>query len=186
MLPGAPIGPDISEDRTRTVYDHIPKLHELLPNAGWPGVTYAQVCVHNIKHASDRVEKPANLRPIRGTSYYSISGPLGEAQMALVGCGKPIHGAAPEGGARVCYTDGEVSKLTGIKVASAIWFRKHLEMEPEVLEEDEIDVEVAPVTKDKRKPTPCGELKDPRGHRMHIMKCRKCQEITYGNVPSAP
>jgi hypothetical protein len=120
-IPGAPIGPDIEPSSRQKSYDHIPRLRELLPNGGWPGVTYAQVCIHNLKAASDRTERPANLRPIRGSSYYTIMGPNGTASMALVGCGQPIPGAAPEGGERLFFTDGEVAS-TGHAVPVPIWF----------------------------------------------------------------
>jgi hypothetical protein len=121
-IPGAPIGPDIESSHRERVYDHVPRLRELLPNGGWPGVVYAQVCVHNLKAASDRADRPANLRPIRGATYYSILGPNGEAAMALVGQGKPIPGAAPEAGERLFFTDGEVEKQTGHEVEWPIWF----------------------------------------------------------------
>lgn len=129
-LPGAPIGPDIPTSSHRLTFDHVPELWELMPNEGWPGVTYAQVCVHNVKHARDREERPANLRPIQDAFYYSITGPRGEAQMALVGCGKPIPGAAPESGARLFFTDGEVTRITGHAVKYPIWFREQPEEKP--------------------------------------------------------
>ena len=122
-MAGAPIGPDIPSSDRRIIYDRIPKLHELLPNGGWPGVVYAQICIHNIKAAADREERPARLRPIRGSTYYSISGPAGIADMALVGTGSPIQGAAPESGARLFFTDGEVEQLTGHTVEYPIWLR---------------------------------------------------------------
>jgi len=120
-IPGAPIGPDIEPSRRQRSFDHVPKLRELLANGGWPGVVYAQVCVQNLKAASDRLERPANLRPIRGASYYSIVGPTGEAPMALLGCGKPIPGSAPEGGSRLFFTDGEVGLVTGHTIEYPIW-----------------------------------------------------------------
>jgi len=123
QLPGIPMGPELKEPGRRKVFTHVPKLHELIANGGWPGVVYAQVCIHNLMLARERAEKPANLRPIRDSVPYSISGPLGEVGMALVGCGKPIIGAAPEAGARLFFTDGEVGKETGLEVAFPIWFR---------------------------------------------------------------
>ncbi len=130
---GAPIGTDIPEGRGLKVFRHVPKLHELLPNGGWPGVVYAQVCVHNLKAAADREERPDHLRPIRGSTYYSIVGPKGSADMALVGRGQPIPGGAPESGARLFFTDGEVAEQTGLEVGEyPIWFRQeafHAEIE---------------------------------------------------------
>ena len=121
-LPGAPIGPDIEPGGRQVRFDHIPKLRELLKNGGWPGVTYAQCLVRNLKAAADRTDRPANLRPIRGAFYYSITTAKGEAQMALVGCGKPIPGAAPEAGERLFFTDGEVEDVTGLAVEYPIYF----------------------------------------------------------------
>jgi hypothetical protein len=136
ILPGAPIGPDIPTHARRAVFDHVPQLQELLPNGGWPGVVYAQVCVHNLKLANDRTTQPANLRPIRGTQYFSIRGIRGEAQMALVGCGQPIPGSAPESGARLFFTDGEVNLKTGLEVVYPIWFR---EMEGAIDAEEHVE-----------------------------------------------
>jgi hypothetical protein len=116
-LLGAPIGPDIPEQQSALRFDHVPELHELLPNGGWPGVVYAQACVHNVANAAARVDEPSHMRPIRGTEYYEVVGPKGVVQMALIGCGAPIPGAAPECGARLFFTDGEVEKLTGHAVA---------------------------------------------------------------------
>lgn len=137
-LPGAPIGPDILPNQRKLVFDHMPRLRELIKNGGWPGVVYAQVCVPNLKAAHDRTEFPANLRAIRNSQYYSVRGPKGEAQMALVGCGEPIAGAAPEGGERLFFTDGEAGQVTGLKVRDAIWFtaaeRVEVNLEPEIVE----------------------------------------------------
>jgi hypothetical protein len=120
---GAPIGPDIPTSERTVVFDHVPKLRELISYGGWPGVVYAQVCIHNVKNASDREERPAHLRPIRGSFYYSIRGPKGLADMALVGTGSPIPGASPDAGERLFFTDGEVGKLTGLEVPYPIWLR---------------------------------------------------------------
>lgn len=120
---GAPIGPDIESPERAIVFDHVPQLHELLPNGGWPGVVYAQVCAHNVVAANNRVDRPANLRPIKGAAYYAIRGSRGMAEMALVGTGSPIPGAAPEAGARLFFTDGEVERLTGHSVPAPIWLR---------------------------------------------------------------
>jgi len=141
---GAPIGPDIPDGRDVQVFDHIPDLYELLPNGGWPGVVYAQVCIHNLKAAADRTERPDHLRPIRGSSYYSIVGPRGRSDMALVGRGKPIAGAAPEAGARLFFTDGEVQLETGLQVDSPIFFRR-------LRKEDIPDGEI-PVTQEREEP----------------------------------
>lgn len=122
-LAGAPLGSDLPAQTEGRVFDHIPHLRELLPNGGWPGVTYAQCCVHNVARARDRSERPANLRSIRGTEYFTIQGPRGSASMALVGCGTPIPGASPDAGDRLCFTDGEVEALTGHAPKFPIWFR---------------------------------------------------------------
>jgi len=126
---GAPVGADRPTDPTARVFSYIPRLWELLrqPPGGWPGVVYAQVCVHNMKRATDRMERPANLRPIHGVEFFTIRGPRGDAQMALMGTGKRIRAASPLGGARLFFTDGEVSSLTGLPVENVpgvdpIWF----------------------------------------------------------------
>ena len=126
---GAPIGPEIEDDSRRIVFDHIPHLRELLQNGGWPGVTYVQVCVHNLKAAADRQERPSRLRPIRGATYYSIQGPKGRADMALVGSGTPIPGASPDSGARLFFTDGEVEDRTGLQPLYPIWLRSMEEID---------------------------------------------------------
>lgn len=127
---GAPIGPAITQGRGAREFDHIPGLHELLdgtvgPPGGWPGITYAQACIHNVANAAERMEKPAHMRPIGGATYYTIVGPRGSCQMALVGCGERIRGASPEAGARLFFTDGEVERLTGLELGkrATIWFR---------------------------------------------------------------
>lgn len=121
---GVPVGPDPRSGRRGSSFDHVPALHELLPFGGWPGITYAQVCVHNTANAVEREEEPAHLRPIRGTDYFEIRGPKGTAQMALVGTGSPIPGASPDSGARLFFTDGEVERLTGLPVGKyPIWLR---------------------------------------------------------------
>jgi hypothetical protein len=51
--------------------------------------------------------------------------------MALVGHGRPIPGASPESGRRLCFVDGEVEKATGHKIEYPIWFRPQPEEEPE-------------------------------------------------------
>jgi hypothetical protein len=91
---------------------------------------YAQACIHNIKNAADRVEQPANMRPIRGAKYYAIRGPTGVVAMALVGTGTPIPGASPDGGERLFFTDGEVTPLTGHPVKYPIWFSPQPEENP--------------------------------------------------------
>jgi len=129
-LLGAPVGPDSHAPATARTFNGIPHLRELLPNGGWPGVVYALVCVHNIARAKARVEKPANLRTIRGTEneFFAIEGPRGRASMALLGCGVPIPGASPEAGDRLCFTDGEVETLTGHVPKYPIWFRPQPEV----------------------------------------------------------
>lgn len=130
LLSGAPVGPDVPTQGAQREFDHIPHLRDLLPSGGWPGVTYVQACVHNVARAKERVERPANLRTIRGTEYYEIVGPRGRASMALVGCGVPIPGASPDAGDRLCFTDGEVEALTGHAPKYPIWFRPQPEEKP--------------------------------------------------------
>jgi len=156
---GAPIGPDIPESARNTVFDHVPKLRELISYGGWPGVVYAQVCVHNVKNALDRTERPTRLRPIRGSFYYSIRGPSGVADMALVGNGDPIPGASPDAGERLFFTDGEVGKITGLEVPYPIWLRhqpeeSHAGQEVDVTQDSNRDARVqarrTPQRKQKR------------------------------------
>lgn len=123
---GLPSRSTMRPQGVRKVFTHIPRLHELMPRAGWPGVVYAQVCVHNMQLASERTAEPAGLSPIIfgfGTLFYTIQGPKGEVGMALMGSGERIVGAAPEAGARLFFTDGEVERETGLKVEFPIWFR---------------------------------------------------------------
>jgi len=122
-MEGIPIGSEVERGANTRVFDHVPALHELQKREGWPGITYAQVCVHNLMRAKERTQAPAHLTLIGGTSYYTIAGPKGEVSMALVGRGKRIPGAAPEAGARLFFTDGEVEELTGHPVVYPIWLR---------------------------------------------------------------
>ena len=126
---GAPVGSERPTNPNARVFTHIPRLQELLlnPPGGWPGVVYAQVCVHNMKRASDRTERPAHLRPIHGVDFFTIRGPKGDVSMALMGTGTRIRAASPLGGARLFFTDGEVADLTGLPVEDVsgvdpIWF----------------------------------------------------------------
>lgn len=114
---------EMPAQRTGIVFDHIPRLRELVPNGGWPGVIYAQVAVPNLRAANDRTELPAaGLKHVRGTQFYSIRGPRGEISMALTHCGKPIPGAHPEGGERLFFTDASVEEATGLPVGKyPIW-----------------------------------------------------------------
>jgi len=122
-MEGIPIGSEVERGANTRVFDHVPALWELQKREGWPGITYAQVCVHNLMRAKERAQAPAHLTLIGGTSYYTIVGPKGEVSMALVGRGKRIPGAAPEAGARLFFTDGEVEELTGHPVVFPIWLR---------------------------------------------------------------
>lgn len=128
---GVPVGPDPRSTTRTRVFDHVPHLRELMPSTGgWPGIIYAQVCVHNVANAIEREENPAHLRQIRGSEYFEITGPKGTVQMALVGCGTPIPGASPNAGARLFFTDGEVERLTGHPVKAPIWLRPQPKEEP--------------------------------------------------------
>lgn len=124
-FPGVPIGAEPDQPtHGRPVYRRVPRLRDHLRNGGWPGVVYAQVCVHNLKAAADRVQKPARLRELTGGQiYFTIQGPKGAVEMALVGTGKPIPGASPDAGNRLFFTDGEVEKWTGLPVQYPIWLR---------------------------------------------------------------
>lgn len=122
--PGLPIGLRTPRRMSReVVYDHIPRLRELIPNGGYPGIVYVQSLVQNMKFAADRRERPAHLTTIQGTAYYTIQGPLGEAQMALLGSGEPILGASPESGERFFYTDSDVEQVTGLRPLHRIHLR---------------------------------------------------------------
>jgi hypothetical protein len=151
-LPGEPVESYLPKRQTRRVFDHVPRLRELWSNGGWPGVTYAQCCIHNLKAANDREDRPAHLSRIEASEFYSIVGPKGEAQMALVGCGKRIQGAAPEGGERLFFTDGEVEELTGFPVEYPIWFSEPMVMtEPEPEPEPVVVQAPPPIQAVKRK-----------------------------------
>lgn len=115
LLSGVPIGPDIEPSRRRLVFHHVPRLRELLKDQVRIGVTYAQVCVQNLKAANDRTEKPANLRAVRNTQYYEIQGPLGTAQMALLGSNVPVPSSNSAQGEPLCFVDAEVEALTGLE-----------------------------------------------------------------------
>ena len=121
---GAPVQRRQSFTPTTRVFDHIPRLREVLAHGGWPGAIYAQVCIHNLKAAKERTERPARLDELQGGQvYYTITGPKGRAEVALVGTGEVIPGASPEAGNRLFFTDGEIGKLTGLPVQYPIWLR---------------------------------------------------------------
>ena len=122
MQIGSPLTPRTPNARRLLTFDRIPTLWDVLPNGGLPGVKYAQVCVANVKAAADREEPPDHFVSIEGAPYYTIVGPLGSADMVLLGSGEPIEGAAPEAGARFFFTDSEVETLTGLRVQYPIHF----------------------------------------------------------------
>lgn len=153
MKAGIPMGPQVQRGQKRLIYTHVPRLRDLLPRGGCLGVTYVQVCVHNVKAANDREEFPGRLWPISEGQYYEIQGPKGTAQMALVGNGEEIPGSSSQQGEPWFYTDAEVETLTGLEVQSyaerdergaivrrkpLIWFRPVPEPEP-VPEPDIVD-----------------------------------------------
>ena len=138
-FPGLPME-DRPERSGGRVFQHIPRLREILPNGGWPGITYAQVCVHNLKNAADRSDPPGRLREMKGGSiFYTIEGPKGSIEVALVGTGTLIPGASPDAGNRLFYTDGEIGLRTGLSVQYPIWLRTQAS-------EEEPDGEVVPVS----------------------------------------
>jgi len=125
LTAGIPEGPTTVPDPERFVFEYVPDLWDLLPatdrsaGAGWPGVKYAQVCVHNAKRARDH-----GLRAIHGTEMYTVRGPSGDAHMTLMGLGEVIPGASPEAGARELFFDGEMGRLTGHRIDPEweLWF----------------------------------------------------------------
>lgn len=166
-MSGVPLGAPVQRSATRSptarVFDHIPRLREVLAHGGWPGAVYAQVCIHNLKAAREREDRPAHLEELHGGSiYYTIHGPKGVAQVALVGTGDVIPGASPESGNRLFFTDGEIGTLTGHAIQYPIWLRpeeagdarRRKESVPEVDEGGEGDGRVqarhAPQRKRKR------------------------------------
>ena len=122
-LSGAPEGMDLPPATAERIFDHIPRLDELLPKTYHLGVIYAQVCVHNMKNAADRTSAPAHFRKIRHATYYTIEGPKGASSMSLVGTGSPINGTSPESGCPHFFTDIEVERETGHKVQYPIILR---------------------------------------------------------------
>ena len=142
-MSGLPLGAPVQRRATHGPktrdFDHIPRLREVLAHGGWPGAIYAQVCIHNLKAARERSERPAQLDELHGGSiYYTITGPRGTAQVALVGTGEVIPGANPEAGNRLFFTDGEIGQITGLPVQTPIWLR------PQFEEDDDAEVPRAP------------------------------------------
>lgn len=120
---GAPLqrgtGPTSSSLR---VFDHIPRLREVLAHGGWPGAVYVQVLISHLKAAKERTEFPAHLDELRGGAvYYTIVGPKGAAEVALVGTGEVIAGGNPESGNRLFFTDGAIGERTGHRIERPIW-----------------------------------------------------------------
>ena len=106
MTEGMPI-PDADAEFT---FHDIPRLIDLLPSTGGvPGITYAQICVQNLRQAQDD-----GWKRIQGAKVYSIWGDLGKADMELLARGKVVLGQSPDAGARRCFIDPEVYTLTGI------------------------------------------------------------------------
>jgi hypothetical protein len=134
---GAPVQRSQSRGQTARSFSHIPRLREVLAHGGWPGAIYAQVCIHNLKAARERTERPARLDELHGGQvYYTISGPKGQAQVALVGTGDVIPGGNPESGNRLFFTDGEIGQLTGHKIQYPIWLRPQPEEESDAGREE--------------------------------------------------
>lgn len=135
---GAPVRRGPTHTSTTRVFGHIPRLREVLAHGGWPGAVYAQVCIHNLKAARERTDPPAKLDELQGGSvYYTVAGPKGRAEVALVGTGEVIPGASPESGNRLFFTDGEIGMATGLHVQYPIWLRQ-----PPDEESDESEVEI--------------------------------------------
>ena len=130
---GAPLRRKVQLSGSERVFDHIPRLRELLAHGGSPGAIYAQVLVRNLKAARERTERPDHLDELRGGSiYYSIVGPKGRAEVGLVGTGEVIPGALPESGNRLFFTDGEIGEVTGFPIQYPIW------LHPQQIQEHEV------------------------------------------------
>ena len=98
-------------DQDDLTFSHIPTLKDLLPRtSGTPGVHYAQVCTHNAMAAQRE-----GWHNLANAAFYRIQGPKGYADMVLMKKGKPIVGASIHDGARRCFIDSDVEKLTGFE-----------------------------------------------------------------------
>ena len=99
----------IIEENADFVFQTVPSLLELIPSTGGnPGIIYAQIWVGSMKRAQNE-----GWKRIQGAKVYTILGPDGRADMELLARGKAILGQDTSSGARRCYIDTEVYKLTG-------------------------------------------------------------------------
>ncbi len=97
-------------------YTHIPSLQELLPTTGGiPGVQYLQCSLNNLRRAQDDGWGKISGRQM----VYTVEGPDGTAHCELYARGKPIPGMSSDSGARRCFLDKDIRKLTGIGKPSA-------------------------------------------------------------------
>ncbi len=114
-------------------FDHIPGIGELLPQfKGLPGYQYLQCTVQNQKRAQSE-----SWQPVNNSVIYTIIGPRGQADMALMVRGKRIPGQAPNSGARLCFCDKSVQEITGL------WINPHQHLE-EAGEESETERDLGP------------------------------------------
>jgi hypothetical protein len=105
---------DIQDD-TIVTFGYIPQLGPgvgtLMPNSGGrPGVTYAQVCTHNLVRAMRE-----GWEQVKDSEPYVVVGPSGEAAVMLLCSGKPIRGGRSASGACKCKIDREIYTLTGFE-----------------------------------------------------------------------
>lgn len=90
--------------------DHIPTLRELMPKtAGLPGVKYGIVALVNQKAAQD-----SGWDGVADQRIFTIEGPKGSTDAALICNGEPAEGMSPDSGARRLYLDQDLYRLTGL------------------------------------------------------------------------
>ena len=111
---GVPLG--ASTTTTARTFDHVPKISDLLVTPSGvrhvhAGVEYAQVCTHNQMRAQEH-----GLKATGGVTLYSIIGPKGTAEVALMCTGKPVPGSDTVACIPPLWNDVEIATLTGLSL----------------------------------------------------------------------
>ena len=90
-------------------FEGFPPLEEILEHGGIPGIEYAYILGKNIYKAEQE-----DWGTLHRVPSFGVKGPNGTVAMVLMGKGKPIHGADPNGGRCKLFVDMEGEEETGL------------------------------------------------------------------------
>lgn len=115
-----PDEPNLKRSDVTNFKERLPDPGEIARWTGKPGVEYLMIDARNLHTA--RSEPPVL---VEGKEYrweickevpvYTVTGPLGEVTLMVLGRGKPIEGADPANGIRRWFYDKDLLLKTGIK-----------------------------------------------------------------------